>query len=166
MRAIPWMFSAPNMTGFDIGKVSQLVEPVLVEMGFELVGIEFLSDRGRWILRNLADKEGGITLDDCARASREVGALLDVKEIVRHEYVLEMSSPGLNRPLFKERDFLGSVGKKVKVKMLSPIEGRRHFTGYLKKFEDKTLHMDVDGNLVLLPYQDVEKANIVYEFSK
>ncbi len=149
---------------FDIEKVFHLVEPVLDEMGFELVDIEYLSEHGRWILRIYADKEGGITLDECAGVSRQVGDLIDVKDIIPHGYVLEVSSPGLNRPLKKEKDFLWAVGKKVKVKLMLPLEGRRRFTGYLRKFQERTLYLEVDNHLIALPKQDVEKANLVYEF--
>ena len=105
-----------NPADFDLKKISYLVEPLIDEMGFELVDIEYLSERGRWVLRIYADKKGGITLDDCARVSRELGDFIDVKDVIQHEYVLEVSSPGLNRPLKKEKDFLRAVGKKVKVK--------------------------------------------------
>lgn len=149
---------------FGIKDVSRLVEPVLDEMGLELVDVEYLSERGRWILRIYADKDGGITLDDCARVSRQVGDLIDVKNIIQHEYVLEVSSPGLNRPLKKEKDFLLAVGKKVKITMAKPIQGRRRFTGYLKKFHERTLYLDSDNDSIVLPWQDVEKANLVYEF--
>jgi len=151
---------------FDIKKVAQLVEPVLDEMGFELVDIEYLSEHGRMVLRVYADKEGGITLDDCASVSRQIGDLIDVKGIVRHGYVLEVSSPGLNRPLKKENDFLRAVGEKIKIKMIVPVKGRRRFTGYLRKFEESTIYIEVDNNLIALPRQDVEKANIVYEFDR
>lgn len=151
---------------FDIKKVTQLVEPVLDEMGFELVDIEYLSEHGRMVLRVYADKEGGITLDDCASVSRQIGDLIDVKDIVRHGYVLEVSSPGLNRPLKKENDFLRAVGKKIKIQMIVPLKGRRRFNGYLRKFEEGTVYIEMDNNLIALPRQDVEKANIVYEFDR
>jgi ribosome maturation factor RimP len=150
--------------GLAIKKVTQLIEPVLEEMGFELVDVEYRSERGRWILRIYADSEGGITVDDCARLSRQVGNLIDVKEVIAHEYVLEVSSPGLNRPLKKERDFLQSIDKKIKVRTISPVDGRSRFTGYLRKIHEDTLHIEVDGNLVALPLRSIDKANIVYSF--
>lgn len=153
-----------NPADFDIERISHLVEPLIDEMGLELVDVEYLSERGKWVLRIYADKKGGITLDDCARVSREIGDFIDVKDVIQHEYVLEVSSPGLDRPLKKEKDFLRAVGKKVKVKTFVPLKGRRRFTGYLKKYEEMNLSIEVDNNLVLLPLQDVEKANLVYEF--
>ena len=149
---------------FDIRKVTELVSPVLDEMGFELVDIEYLSQYGRWVLRIYADKEGGITLDECARVSREVGNLLDVKDIIPNEYVLEVSSPGLNRPLKKEKDFERAIGKNVKIKMVAPINGRRRFTGDLKKVVQGTVYLEIDNDLFALSWKDIEKANLVYDF--
>ncbi|MEA2039311.1 MAG: ribosome maturation factor RimP [Thermodesulfobacteriota bacterium] len=148
----------------DIKDVTLLVEPVLVEMGFELVDVQYLSEHGKMVLRIYADRDGGITLDDCALLSREIADLLDVKDIVQHEYVLEVSSPGLNRPLKREKDFLSAVGRKVKIKMVRSLDGQRNFTGKLRVFQDGILHIETVKDLFLLRWQDVEKANIVYEF--
>ena len=148
-----------------INQVADLVEPILGEMGFELVDVEYLSKHGRWVLRLYVDKEGGLTIDDCARLSGEIGDLIDVKDVIKHGYVLEISSPGLNRPLKKERDFIWATGKRVKVRMVEPVNGRRNFTGYLENFEDGTLYVETEGSLVALPWIRVDKANLVYEFN-
>ena len=147
-------------------QVADLVEPILDEMGFELVDVEYLSKYSRWVLRLYIDKEGGVTIDDCARVSGEIGDLIDVKDIIKHEYILEVSSPGLNRPLKKEADFIWARGKRVKVRMVKPVNGRRNFTGYLKNFEDGTLYVEAEGSLMALPWVEVEKANLVYEFNQ
>ena len=155
------------MSGFvdvDTKQVTRLIEPVLVETGFELVDVEYLSEHGRMVLRIYVDKAGGITLDECARISREVGDLIDIKNFIQHEYVLEVSSPGLNRPLKKEKDFLRAIGKKVKIRMTVPVNGRRRFTGLLKKIEDRNLYLEIDDQLFVLPQQGIEKANLVFEF--
>ena len=146
------------------GKLTQIIEPIVDEMGFELVDVEYLSEHGRWVLRIYVDKEGGITLDECARVSREVGDLIDVKDIIQHKYVLEVSSPGLNRPLKREKDFQRAVGKKIEIKMAIPVEGRRHFIGYLRKFQGDTLYLEVENNLVPLSLRDVKRSKLVYEF--
>ena len=138
--------------------------PVLEASGFELVDVEYTSKHGKRILRLYVDKEGGVTLEDCARASREVGDLIDVKNIIDHGYVLEVSSPGLNRPLKKEKDFLRALGKKIKVRMVAPVDGRRKFTGTLKFFEGGILGLEIESGLVDLRWSDVEKASLVYEF--
>ena len=145
-------------------QVGSLVEPILEGMGYELVDVEYVSSFGRWILRLFVDKEGGVTIGDCAQISEELGDLIDVKEFIRHEYNLEVSSPGLDRPLRKERDLPRALGKKVKVRMAVPLEGRRNFTGVLLRYGDGVLHLEVDGQEVALPWPDVDKANLVYEF--
>ncbi len=147
-------------------QVADLVEPILGEMGFELVDVQYLPKYGRWVLRLYIDTEGGVTIDDCARVSREIGDLIDVKDVIMHEYILEVSSPGLNRPLKKEADFIWARGKRVKVRMVKPVNGRRNFTGYLKNFEDGTLYVEAEGSLMALPWVEVEKANLVYEFNQ
>lgn len=147
-------------------QVADLVEPILGEMGFELVDVQYLPKYGRWVLRLFIDKEGGVTIDDCAQVSREIGDLIDVKDVIMHEYILEVSSPGLNRPLKKETDFIWARGKRVKVRMAKPVNGRRNFTGYLKNFEDDTLYVEAEGSLMALPRVEVEKAHLVYEFNQ
>lgn len=141
-----------------------LASPVLEEIGFELVDVEYLSDHGRWVLRIYIDKENGVTIEDCARISHELGELVDIKDIIDHEYVLEVSSPGLNRPLKKEKDFIRVIGKKIKIRMTEPVNGRRNFSGYLKDFREDTLYLEVDGGLISLLLPKVGKANLVYEF--
>ena len=145
-------------------QVSDLVEPILDEIGFELVDVEYLSKYGRWVLRLYIDKDGGVTVDDCARVSGEIGDVIDVKDIITHEYVLEVSSPGLNRPLKKERDLIWAIGKRIKVRMLAPVMGRRNFSGYLRDFQDGILHLETEGKIVAISWPEVDKANLVYEF--
>ena len=96
-------------------RIIDLVEPILDEVGYELVDVEYLSKYGKWVLRVYIDKEGGISIDDCVQVSEELGDLIDIKEIIEHEYVLEVSSPGLNRPLKKEKDFSRAIDRKIKV---------------------------------------------------
>ncbi len=145
--------------------VAELVEPILEGMGFELVDIEYVSQQGRWVLRLFIDKEGGVTIDDCASVSGELGDLIDVRSYIDHSYVLEVSSPGLDRPIKKEKDILGSMGKRIKVKMAAPAKGRRNYTGFLRDFREGMLYVDVDGELVALDWRQVDKANLVYEFN-
>jgi ribosome maturation factor RimP len=132
-------------------------------MGFELVDVEYVSNQGRWILRLFIDKEGGVTIDDCARVSSELGDLIDVKNFIDHPYALEISSPGLDRPLKKEKDLLKAMHRKIKVKMRIPVNGRRNYAGYLRDFKDGMLHVEIETGLVTLPWNEVNKANLVYE---
>ena len=147
-----------------INETVMLVSPLLDDMGLELVDVEYLTERGRWILRIYIDKPGGVTIDDCVEASNEVGALLDVKDIIPVHYVLEVSSPGLDRPLKKEKDFLRFVGEKIKVRMKHDVYGRKNFTGVFRRYERGILYVEVDGNIFSLPRADIAKANLVYSF--
>ncbi len=147
-----------------VEEVTELVEPVLEELGFELVDAVYVAKSGRWALQLFIDKQDGVTIDDCAGVSREIGDLLDVHDIIPHEYVLEVSSPGLDRPLKRRRDFRWATGRTVKIRTLEPIEGRRNFTGRLDRVEGDVLTLLVDGAEVSLFLDDVEKANLVYEF--
>ena len=146
-------------------QVTDLIEPPLEGMGFELVDVEYLSTHGKWVLRLYIDRDGGVTLEDCARVSREIGDLIDVKDIIVHNYVLEVSSPGLDRPLKKEKDFEHAIGKKIKVKTVAPVKGRRNYTGYLRNFQKGILYMELENGPIHFPWKEVEKANLVYEFS-
>jgi ribosome maturation factor RimP len=145
------------------GRITALVEPVLDEMGFELVDVEYLGAEGRRVLRIYMDRPGGVSLDDCARVSREISVLIDVKDFVPGSYVLEVSSPGLNRRLKKEKDFVWAMGKKVKVRMKAPLEGRRNFTGRLEDMEEGMIVVAEDQGRTELLIQDIEKATVVYE---
>lgn len=153
-----------EMTSPVIKEVSTLIEPILDDMEVQLVDIEYLFEQGRWILRIYVDTPGGITLDDCARVSREIDDLIEVKDIFHQGYVLEVSSPGLNRRLKMETDFQRAVGKNIKIRMVTPFEGQRSFRGSLQSFQDGILCLSVKDDLILLPYGDVEKANLVYDF--
>ena len=162
-RVSPGMGSKASLV---MKKATDLIEPIINEMCFELVDVEYVSNQGRWVLRIYIDKEGGVTVDDCARVSGEIGDLIDVKEIIKHEYILEVSSPGLNRPLKKEKDFIWALDKKIKVRMAVPVMGRRNFTGYLKKFQSQTLYLEMESGHVTLPWREIDKANLVYEFNQ
>ena len=152
------------MTDSVLKEIERLIEPVLEEMGIELVDMEYLSGQGRRVLRIYADRPTGINLDDCAMVSREIGHLLDIKDLLKHHYVLEVSSPGLDRPLKKENDFLRAVGQKVKVKTAVPLKGRRNFSGVLQSFEIGMLELKLDNSVVQIPEESVSKANLVYDF--
>jgi ribosome maturation factor RimP len=145
-------------------QVFDIASPVLEDIGFELIDVEYLTMNGRWILRLYVDKEGGVTIDDCVSVSRELGDLLDVKDVISHEYVLEVSSPGLNRPLKREKDFIKFTGKKIKCRMAGPVDGQKNFSGRLKDIKEGRVFLKTESGIVELPLDDIEKANLVYEF--
>jgi ribosome maturation factor RimP len=145
-------------------EVTDLVAPILEEMGYELVDVAWVMKSGRWVLQLFIDKEGGVTIDDCAAVSGEIGDLIDVRDIIPHGYVLEVSSPGLDRPLKKLKDFRGAIGRKVKIRTARPKEGRRNFTGRLERVEEDVITLLVDGTEQSFVLEELEKANLVYEF--
>ena len=145
-------------------QVAYVVEPVLEEMGFELVDVNYLSRQGRLVLVIYIDKTGGVTIDDCVKVSKEIGYHIDVGNMIENKYVLEVSSPGLDRPLTREKDFVRAAGRNIRVKMAKALSGQRHFFGRLVRFENSTIHLEIEGNTVALPWRDVTKANLVYEF--
>jgi len=148
-----------------VNEVSLLVEPLLSEFGMEMVDVEFQFERGRWILRVFIDKQGGVTIDDCASISRELGDLIEAENIINLAYALEISSPGLNRPLTKEDDFIRSIGKMVQLKMSRPINKRRNFAGCLTNVKKGMISLVIDdNNLVELPLNEIDKARLKYEF--
>lgn len=146
------------------GSVAEIVSPILEEKSIELVDIELKNEAGGRVLRVYLDKLGGITLDDCTQVSRELSVLLDVNEIIEGSYNLEVSSPGLRRPLRKESDFERFAGKKVKIKTHETIEDRKNFIGNLMGIEEKVVSVDVDGKLYSLPFDSIKKANLELDF--
>lgn len=151
-------------------RVIALVEPVLRGEGYELVEVEFTGAARNSLLRIYVDKPGGITVDDCASVSHVVGPLLDVDDPIETAYDLEVSSPGLDRPLRRPEDYQKYAGRKVKVKTFGPLAGatdnRKVFPGVLKGFEDGHVKVDVDGTEFRIPHDAVAKANLVYEFEE
>ncbi|MCU1277604.1 MAG: hypothetical protein JWM53_1150 [bacterium] len=157
------------MKPVDITKLQSLAEPVVTGQGYELVDLELKTEPGvGLVLRVFIDKpgtQGGVGLDDCAQVSRELSAVLDVEDAILARYSLEVSSPGLNRPLKKESDFLRFIGKKAKIRTSRPVgESRRNFSGTLVAVEAGKVKIDVGDQVCEVPVADVEKANLVYEF--
>lgn len=146
--------------------VSRIAESLLPEFGMEMVDVEFHFERGRWTLRVFIDKEAGVTIDDCAEVSRQLGDLIEAEDIIDHAYVLEVSSPGLDRPLRKEKDFIRSLGKVVKIEMANPVNKRKRFTGRLAQVKDGSVHILVDDTYLFeLPIDGIKKARIKHEFA-
>ena len=135
-------------------KVEAWLLPLLEKNQFELVDVEYVREAGIWYLRAYIDKEGGITVDDCEVVSRELGDWLDQKDFIEDSYILEVSSPGLGRPLKKEKDFARSLGKDVEVRLYRPINKQKEFTGTLKAYDADTVTLSMeDGNDLRLPSQ-------------
>ena len=142
----------------------ELIEPVVSALGYELWGVEMLSQAHRSMLRIYIDGPEGVNVDDCAKVSRQIAGLLDVEDPIPGEYTLEVSSPGMDRPLFNRAQFEAFVGHVVKVKLRSPFEGRRNFSGRLSAVEGDDVVLAIDDEEYLLPLEAIDKANVVPQF--
>jgi ribosome maturation factor RimP len=145
-------------------RVRELAEPIIKELNLDLVDIEYLPQRGRGIVRIIIDKDNGVTLDDCTKVNREVGYILEIKDLFFHPYQLEVSSPGLERSLKTLGDFEKFLGRKVSLKTSELLNGKRNFKGTLKKVQNYTVLLEMDGGLWEIPFSLVRHAKLVYEF--
>ncbi|MCL6558532.1 MAG: ribosome maturation factor RimP [Firmicutes bacterium] len=144
--------------------VGQLALPVVQEAGLELVDVEFVKEGGRWYLRLFIDKPGGIELDDCQRVSEKIDRLLDERDPIPQSYVLEVSSPGLERPLKKPADYERYAGRLAQITTFAPIEGQKKFTGHLKGLREKNVVLEVKDTEVVIPLEQVVSARLALEF--
>ena len=132
----------------------------------EFVGLEYLSGANPSVLRVYIDKEEGITVDDCADVSRQVSAVLDVEDPISGEYNLEVSSPGLNRPLFTAKHYQLVIGERIKVQARYPVSGRRKFTGKLLEADDSNITIEVDNSQVSLAINEIEKGKLIFDHGR
>jgi ribosome maturation factor RimP len=143
--------------------IQVLIEPAVIALGYELVGAEYLSQGRHSLLRIYIDSEDGITLEDCERVSHQVSGILDVEDAIQGHYSLEVSSPGLDRPLFTLDHFKRFIGKQAKIKLAAPIDGRRKFNGVILNVGDDKVVLEMDAEEFELPFNAIEKANLVPE---
>jgi len=148
------------MNGELAKKIKILAERIILAEDMELVDMEYRLQGKRWLLRFFVDREGGITLDDCADMNRQLGLALDVEDLIPHKYLLEVSSPGINRPLVKDSDFEKYAGEKVKIRTSNPIEGRKNFSGVLKGYKNGVIELQADDGIYKIKKDDVEKARL------
>lgn len=146
------------------GQLVSLAEPVLAELGLELFELEFQPEAGGWVLRLTIDKESGVTLDDCAMVSREISAILEVEELIDHAYKLEVSSPGLNRPLKKEEDFSRFQGRKAKVTTHEPLDKQQVFNGVIEKVDSGIISLATGKGTIDIPFANIAKARLKVDF--
>lgn len=147
-------------------RLTDLLEPIIKDLGYELLLLEFGGASGSGTLRLFIDSPAGITLADCEKVSREVAAVLDVEDPIHSAYHLEVSSPGMDRPLAKPEHFEQFKGEIARVQMLAPVEGRRRFQGKVLGVTAEAVTLEIDGVAVILPFNDIEKAKLVPDFSK
>ena len=147
-----------------VEKIEGLVAALLKSEGLELTDLEFRKEARGWVLRIFMEKPGGVTLDDCAEISRQLGDQLEVEDLIPHSYTLEVSSPGLDRPLRREKDFLRSIGKLVQLSTHVPIEGQTFFRGVLLDYQAAgCLRLAETKKIWEIPANFVAKARLVFE---
>lgn len=142
-------------------ELQKLLLPTITALGYELVGVERLSQGGHLLVRVYIDNPAGIQLSDCEKVSHQVSGLLDVQDPIPGHYMLEVSSPGLERPLFTLEHFIRFIGCKISVRLNRPLATRRNFTGLLQQVQDHNIMMMVEDTEYNLPYEQIEKAHLV-----
>lgn len=168
----------------DVRNLWNLVDPYVKDAGFDLVEVQSGREPGGWVVRLFIDRVPAlrvpgsadavlaepvllpVLLDDCERVSRDVSAALDVADMIPHAYQLEVSSPGLDRPLRLESDFARFAGREARVRLIEGVEGRRNFSGLLRGAHDGLVEIECDGRSYNLPIEDVAKANLVPDWAK
>jgi len=149
-------------------KIRELAEPLIAMDGMEVVLVECLKMKSRWLVRVYIDKEGGVAVDDCALVSDKLGDVLDVHDVPPGQYTLEISSPGLDRPLHRDKDFVKYCGSRIHVRLLEKMDGRRDLKGELTAYEEdadgKVVVMTVNGEILRIPRAKIARANLEYTF--
>jgi ribosome maturation factor RimP len=148
----------------SVQKLNELLQPLVEDLGYEFVGLEYNSNPKHSVLRIYIDNEDGVGISDCETVSRETAALLDVKDPIKSHYNLEVSSPGLDRPLFTLAHYIEFKGREVKINLFAPLEGRRKFQGLILDASDTGVNVDQDGTDVALEFSNIAKARLVPDY--
>ena len=139
-------------------------DKIAEDMQFSVVDAEYKKEDGQQILRVYIDKDGGVDLDDCEKFSRALEEVLDTEDPIEEAYSLEVSSPGLDRQLKKEREFLHYIGRRVDVKLYKETDGRKEFDGILKEYKEKTVYIEADGEIVQVKPKEAAYIKLYFEF--
>ena len=145
-------------------KAEAILTPIVESRGFELVDVEYVREAGCWYLRGYIDKPGGITVNDCEDVSRAFSDILDEKDFIEDSYIMEISSPGLDRPLKKEKDFKRSLGTLVEIRTYRPIEKQKEFCGILNAYDSNSVTIDEDGTERTFDKKDIALIRLAIEF--
>lgn len=145
-------------------KVSDLITPILNDLGFQLWGIKYIRNPKRSTLQIFIEKEGGVTIDDCQEASLQINSILDVEDVIKSAYHLEVSSPGMDRILFTFEQLSAYVGKQISLEVSLPVANRKRFRGTLEKIDGDILVMNVGNEVYEIAYPNVSKAQVVPVF--
>ncbi len=146
-------------------RTEEFLLPLMAEHQFELVDVEYVKEAGTWYLRAYIDKEGGIAVDDCEVISRKLSEWLDEKDFITDSYILEVSSPGLGRPLKKEKDFARSIGKEVEIKLYRALNKQKDFTGILRSYDKESVTIEQeDGTEMNFTRSDIALIRLAFDF--
>ncbi len=145
-------------------KTEAFLLPVLAEHNFELWDVEYVKEAGTWYLRAYIDKEGGIAVDDCEVISRILSDWLDKTDFIEDSYILEVSSPGLGRPLKKERDFERSIGEEVEIRLYKALNKQKEFTGILKAYDKETVTIETAEGEMTFTRPDIALIRLAFDF--
>lgn len=146
-------------------KTEALITPILNSMGFELVDVEFVKEAGEWYLRSYIDKEGGITINDCEAVSRLFSEKLDEEDFIEESYIMEVSSPGLGRPLKKEKDYKRSMGKELEIRTYKAIDREKEFYGILQAYDDSSVTIETEeGTTRTFDKKDIALIRLAIHF--
>lgn len=159
----PFFICGVSLTNLE-KKLSDLLESSVYDLGFEFVGLEFIRSGKHSVLRIYIDQENGINVDDCALVSRQVSSVLDVEDPISSEYTLEISSPGLERPLFKEQDYINYKGYEISLILNLPINNQRKFKGFIVDVISSDLHLKVNEIVEKIPLSNISRANLIPVF--
>lgn len=144
-------------------RAEELLEPIVAAHGFELVDVEYVKEAGNWYLRGYIDKEGGITVNDCEAVSREFSDRLDECDFIEDSYIMEISSPGLDRPLKKEKDFARAMGKAVEIRTYRPIDKQKEFCGVLNAYDSNSVTIDGEDGARTFEKKDIALIRLYVE---
>jgi len=147
-----------------VGNIDELIAPAVEAVGFEYVGAEQLQQGSGKVLRIYVDGPKGVTADDCASISHQVSAVLDVEEPFKGKYRLEVSSPGLDRPIFTLEQYKRFIGRSIKLKLKVPLEQRRNFSGALLAVDGQNVCLSAEGQELTFDFEDIEKASLIFEY--
>lgn len=147
-----------------VKQTEEILLPMVEQHGFELVDVEYVKEGSNWYLRAYIDKPGGITIDDCELISRALSDELDAKDFIGEAYILEVSSPGLSRPLKKDKDFDRNMGKEVEVKLYKMVDKRKDYEGELKAYDKNTVTIIEDGNEIVLERDNIALVRLAIHF--
>lgn len=147
-----------------VARTEELVMPIIEANHFELVDVEYVKEGANWYLRIYADKEGGINIDDCVLISRALEERLDAEDFISDAYILEVSSPGLGRPLKKDKDFRRSLGEKVECKLYKAVDGQKEFEGVLEDFDADTITISIEEEKLTLARKDIAMVRLAIDF--